>query len=738
MIRTSVVLLASTMAVYAQGPTSAEQRRSSWQQHERMARESPFRQLEWRAVGPKFQGGRIEAIAWHKDDAKTIYLGVGSGGVFKTTDEGRTWKALFDEQSTTSIGSIAIAPTDPKTVWVGSGETHSGMAFPGAGIFKSTDAGQTWHNMGLHDSQHIARVIVDPKDPDTVYAGVLGHHRSRNEERGVYKTSDGGKSWKRMLFVSNRAGVVDLVMDPSNRSTLYATIWDRWGPDSAIHKSIDGGVTWQKLTRGLPAGRDTGRIAIDVSHNDSKLVYALLVNRKLSRGRRPGGAEVYKSTDGGGSFTRTHERRLQTWIGWDFCDIRIAPDNDKRLYLCGQRLLISSNGGESFFREGGKIRRIHPHLATVLHLDMHEVVLDPHRPGRVLIGTDGGLYISEDHAESWLHINNLPIGEFYTVHLDMEQPYQIWGGTQDNASLYGPSTYVVDSTSEDPWKHVFLDIWGGGDGFATLRDPTDPNIVYFTHQRGDMRRKWLDRSVLSGRGDKRIRPRAKRGDPRLNWAWNTPLIISHHDPRTLYCAAQHVFKSNDRGDSWTQIGKDLSRGHILSLSESPLQEGVLYAGSGRGTVHLTLDDGRSWKSISNGLPKKTITRVVASKHAKAVAYATLSGHGGDEFAPYVYRTRDFGKTWESISKGLPTESVYVIAEDPQHASVLYLGTLLGVYVSLDDGATWHSLCTGLPAIPVFDLAVHPRDHELVIATHGRSCFVMDVKAIQAAAAERRR
>ena len=738
LIHTTLLLLACSCSLVAQEATTAKARLRAWAQHERMARESPFRDLRWRAAGPKFQGGRIEAIAFPPRQLNTIYLGVGSGGVFKTTDGGRTWRAIFDDQSTTAIGSLAIAPTKPETIWVGAGETHpSRISFPGTGIFKSTDGGATWCNMGLHDSHHIARVIVDPENPETVYAGVMGHHHSRNEERGVFKTTDGGRTWRRVLFISDSVGVVDLVLDSYDRSTLYAATWDRKGAGSGIRKTTDAGKTWKKLAGGLPPGKDTGRISIDLSRSKKGLVYALVVNRRLARGRRPGGAEVYRSEDGGTNFRRTHKKPLATWIGWDFCDIRIAPDDPKRIYVCGMRLLISADGGATFERAGEKIRRLHKQAATVLHLDMHEVVLDPAKPGRVLLGTDGGLFVSTDRGQSWLHINNLPIGEFYTVHLDMEKPYRIWGGTQDNASLFGPSSYVVDSRSRDPWQHVFLDRWGGGDGFVTLTDPTDPNVVYYERQNGNMRRKRLDGPVLSGRGDKRIRPQAKRGEASLRFAWNTPLIISHHDPRRLYCAAQRVFKSENRGDSWSAISPDLARLHILSLSESSSAPGLLYAGSGNGQVHVTRNDGKSWAAASAGLPRKRITRVVASRHDQKVVYVSLSGAGSDEFGAYVYRSRDYGKTWRSISANLPAEPVYVVAEDPHHAHVLYAGTQLGVYVSLDTGGTWISLCTKLPPVPVFDLAVHPRDHELVIATHGRSVFVLDVSKIQSAAKDRK-
>jgi photosystem II stability/assembly factor-like uncharacterized protein len=720
----------------AQEPTTPQQRMQAWEQHQQMAQDSPFRDLRWREAGPKFQGGRIEAMAWPEQQPQTIYLGIGSGGVFKTSNGGRTWTSLFDQESTTAIGSVAVAPSDPETVWVGTGETHpSGTSFAGTGIFKSTDGGGTWQNMGLHDSHHIARVLIDPQDSNTVYAGVMGHHRSNNGQRGVYKTIDGGKSWQQMLFISDSVRVVDLVMDPLDSTTIYAAIWDPRGDQSGLNKSVDAGKTWTKLSNGLPPGADTGRIGFDVSRTQKDLIYALVVNRSLSSGRRPGGAEVYRSEDGGKSFARTHKEPLATWIGWDFCDLRIAPDDSDRIYVCGTHLLISQDAGKTFQRAGEKIIRVHSHQATVLHLDMHEIVLDSATPGRVLLGTDGGLYISKDHAQSWLHINNLPIGEFYTVHLDMENPYQVWGGTQDNASLFGPSTYVVDSVSPDPWQHVFLDPWGGGDGFVTLRDPTDSKMVYVEQQNGAMRRKQLNAAVASGKGDRWIKPKAAKDETPLRFAWNTPFILSHHQPKTVYCAAQRVFMSTNRGDDWTVISPDLTSQSILSLSESSLNPDVLYAASGQGEVEMTKDRGKTWTSAAAGLAKKHVTKVMASQHVEAVAFASLTGTYSDDFRPYLFRTADFGQSWQPIHAGLPAEPIFTFAEDPVHANLLYVGTQSGVYVTLDSGASWISLCTQFPSVPVFDLAVHPRDHELVAATHGRSIFILNLRLIHAAAAQ---
>jgi photosystem II stability/assembly factor-like uncharacterized protein len=711
----------------AQEPTSAEARLQAWAQHQEMAEASPLKQTPWVAVGPTFQGGRIEAIAWPAQDPDTIYLGVGSGGVFRTTDAGEHWQPIFDEQSTTAIGSIAVAPSAPNIVWVGTGETHpSGTSFPGMGIFKSEDAGATWRNMGLHDSHHISAIVVHPNQPEIVYASSMGHHRSSNEERGIFKTTDGGKTWSRVFHISDSIATVDLVMDPYDADSLYTTTWDRRGAGSGIYRSEDAGANWERLTEGLPAGADTGRVAIDLSRSQEDLVYALVVNRKLSSGRRPGGAEVYRSTDAGATFERTHAEPLDTWVGWDFCDIRIDPREPQYIYVGGMRLMISNNGGASFAHAGEEVERKLPHATEGLHLDMHCIELDPHREGRVLQGSDGGFYVSEDRGQSWYHHNNLPIAEFYNLSLDQSEPYLIFGGTQDNASLYGPHDVAANSSGPDPWKHVFLDIWGGGDGFATLRDLSDPNIVYFEHQNGGMRRKQLDGPLLTGHSDQSIRPRGKSRDDKLRFAWNTPLLLSVHTPKTLYCAAQRVFRSPDRGDTWEAISGDLVRGSILSLHESALKPGLLYAGSNGGQVHVTRDGGESWVDISAGLPEWTVTEVLASQHDEGVAYVSLSAAGRDHFDAALYRTTDFGASWQSIATGLPAEPVLAIAEDPAHAGTLFLGTQSGVYASTTAGQTWFSLSHGFPCVPVFDLAVHAGDRDLVAATHGRSIFVLDL------------
>lgn len=724
----------------AQEPvTDGAGRLRAWEQHRRLEQQSPFRDLAWRAVGPSFQGGRIEAVAVHRDQPATLYVGVGAGGVWRSENGGLTWRTIFAKESTFAVGHVAIAPSDPSIVWVGTGEAHlSGSSYAGTGVFKSTDGGESWRNVGLHDSQHIGKVVIDPVDPDVVFVAAIGPRRGPGEQRGVFKTTDGGARWERTLFVGPEVGVIDLVMDPSDRETLYAAAWDRGGGgQSGVFKTTDGGASWERLAGGLPAGEDVGRVALDVAPSDPSVVYTLLVDHsRPGRGRGGVGGVLLRSDDGGESWERTHEGYLDTYVGWDFCDVRVSPDDPDEVYVCGLLLLRSRDGGRSFERGGETVFRLHEHRGKGMHLDMHELWIDPLHPDHLLLGNDGGLYVSWDRGETWLHLNNLPIAEFYCVSFDLAEPFNIYGGTQDNASLYGPHTAALEDGVREPWRHVFLDRWAGGDGFSTFVDPSQPGVVYYEHQNGDMRRKRLDGPILSGASTERhITPRAGEGEPRLRFAWHAPLMPSHHDPRTLYCAAQRVFKSTDRGEQWTALGGDLTGGEgILCLSESSLEAGKLVAGSGRGSVHVTRDDGGEWVPVGEGLPERRMRDVLASQHDPETLYVAQSGAGQGDFAAYLHRSDDFGASWTSISAGLP-EPVSSIAEDPADGRILYVGTDLGVYASLDRGASWVSLCAGLPSAPVVDVAVHPRDPVLVAATHGLSVFVMGVEAVRSATDE---
>ena len=730
-----------------------ELRMKSWERHQKLKLESPFKDLKWRAVGPEFQGGRIEAIACHPGNPFTLYVGAGSGNLWKTVNSGTTWEPIFDNESTFAIGSIAISPTDPKIVWVGTGEIlMARSSFAGTGIFKSTDAGKTWANMGLHESHHIPRVLVDPKDPDVVYVAALGHNYGYNEERGLFKTTDGGKTWQKILYISEKAGIVEVIMDPADNQILYAAAWQRdrkaWnnvaaGEDSGLYKTSDGGRTWKRLSNGLPTGKYVGRFGLAVSSSNPDVVYALLDNHtpRPERRRRNRG-EIYRSDDKGETWRKTHEDRVQTAIGYDFCLIRVSPDNEDEIYVLGNKLIRSQDGGKTFEPAGETIVHLLSHDIKVMHLDMHEMWIDPKNPDRLLLGTDGGLYCSYDRGITWLHLNNLPIGEFYAISVDMAEPYKIYGGTQDNAALFGPSTHNIKDRLtkygvEDPWKHVYLDRWGGGDSYFTELDPTDHNTIYYEHQFGDLRRK----NMKTGE-TKSIMPKAKEGEPRLRRNWMTPYIISHYDPRTLYCGAHKMFKSLDRGDSWQCISQDLTTnpgkdkqgnvpyGTLTTISESRIKQGLIYVGTDDGNVQVTRDGGRSWVLVKSGLPPKWVSRVVASRHEKGTVYVSLTGYREDDFEKYLYMSTDFGQTWSSIASNLPAESINVVREDPKKEQILYVGTDMGVYVSINQGKSWHSLCNHLPTTPVHDLVIHPREDEMVIGTHGRSCFVLDVKPIQ--------
>ncbi|MFT5303120.1 MAG: photosystem II stability/assembly factor-like uncharacterized protein [Mariniblastus sp.] len=714
-------------------------RLEAWRQHQQMASESNFKDLQWNRLGPKFAGGRIESIDAPSGDLGIIYAGVGAGGVWKTTNGGLSWKPIFENESTFAIGDLTVAPGDPNTIWVGTGECHVGrMSFSGTGVFKSEDAGETWTNMGLHESYHVGQIAIDPLDKETVYVASMGE-RNQGGQRGVFKTTDGGKSFKHVLPTENRVSIVDLVIDPSNRDRLFASAWDRSdGSGSCVYRSDDGGDNWLRLKGGLP-DKNIDRVAIAVSKSSPGTVYALMADRSspaLAK-RRPASL-LFRSDDFGNTWTQTHEGYVPTYVGWDFCDVRVAPDDAERIYIGGFRLLQSLDGGKTFLGEGGlahndtreKVLRLHDHQGKGLHLDVHDIWIDPEHPERVMLGNDGGLFVSSDRGDSWLHLNNLPIAEYYRVHLDDQTPFQIWGGTQDNASLVGPSTSRMATGEPDEFEQVFLDPWSGGDGFATFPDPNDPKTVFFTQQNGNLKR------AIFGKLDsgKRIWPRSQKGEPSFRWAWDTPFFASQHKgPTVLYCAAQQVMRSTDLGDHWNPISPSLSQGPILALAESPLDSARMAAGDGHGKVFLTKDAGKSWESAA-ALPDRIIQDVVCSVHNPRRVYVVLSGRVRNDTASYAYVSNDFGKTWNSIAAGIPHESLNAIAEDPMSDQLLFIGTDLGVYASTDQGGHWSSLSKTLPTAAVLDVQVQARDGVLVAATHGLSLFSIDIETIRKTAA----
>ena len=754
-------LLSVALFVALTRGTSADgnARLQTWQEHVRLRDSSPFRGMHWQPLGPSLQGARIEALAVSAPGSSTIYAGPGAGNVWKSVNNGMTWQPIFDHESAFAIGDIAVAPSNPEIVWVGTGEVqprHSGPAYAGTGVFKSTNGGRTWEHMGLADTYHIGKVVVHPKNPDVVYVAAMGHFRSLNQERGVFRTLNGGRTWEKVLYLSERTGVIDLVMDAADPKTLFASAWQMPnGAESGIYRTTDGGTTWKQLRAGLPAG-PMGRSGLDIAASNPRVMYAFIDNWAQWKSDKTGdqqrqivGGEVYRSADRGETWQRANTEDLYPVFGifgWKFCDVRVSPDNENEIYILGNRAFHSTDGGRTYQRVGETIRRVHNTEGSALHLDHHELWIDPANPDRLLLGNDGGVHQSFDRGKTWLHLNNLPIGQFYFVSVDMQEPYTIFGGTQDNGALYVSADYRPDDepAANDAWRHVWLDRWTGGDAFVTLPDPTDPRFVYYEHQNGDMLRMNLaaGNPFSYGPATESIRPRAPRGEAPWRFGWYTPFLISRHEPRTLYAGGNVVVKSQNRGGQWRAISADLSdpagderavvpTGTMTMLAESRFAPGILYAGTESGKLYLTRDDGRNWKNISAGLPQKWISRIVASDYDAATVYVSLTGYRADDFTAYLYRSTDYGATWTSLANNLPAESINVVREDPQNANLLYLGTDAGVYVSLDRGAHWLSLCADLPTAPVHDLVIHPREHELIIATHGRSMFLLDIRPLQA-------
>jgi len=732
MQRTLLILLLSlpcSTALRAQEPRSPLL--DSFAQYAQLRQSSEFG-LEWVSLGPVLNSARVEAVQCDPSSPGTMYVAFGSGNLWKSTNAGLAWKPIFEGQSALGIGDIALAPSNPDVLWLGSGESLKkarNFTMPGTGVFLSRDGGETWRNVGLHDSWHIGEIAVHPTDPDTALVAVLGHFWSTNPNRGLYRTTDGGETWEHVLFIDERTGANDVVIAPSNPDVVYASTWENnpgvSGAASGVHKSADGGRTWTRLQGGLPEGPDTGRIGLAVSWTNPNKVYALVDN--LAREDHP--AEVYRSQDGGRSWERTHADDLQIFsgsrIGWYFADCHVNPRNDDEVYALGIRMARSSDGGRTFQLVGGDVTHLVPSPAQGLHLDQCEMWIDPQHPEHLVLGNDGGLFVSHDRGASWLHHNNIAAGEFYDIAVDNQDPYLIYGGTQDDASVRGPAR-ERRAWQNDAWEYVWLDPWSGGDGCTTLPDPEDPNTVYFSSQHNGIRRQ-----DVSTKRSKRIAPRLpSEHEGQLQHSFVAPYLISTHDHRTLYHAGNYVFRSPDRGDSWDLISPDLSlvaapereSTAACALAESPLEAGLLYCGMDGGALWVTRDDGHTWTEHSDGLPPHTIRSIWPSRFAKSRVYVAVTGINHDDLRAYLYASDDFGETWRSITGGLPDEVAYAITEDPRFEDVLYAGMYRGVYVSTDRGRSWSLLGRGMPAVAVADLVVQERELDLIAATHGRGIY----------------
>ncbi|MCZ6917375.1 MAG: hypothetical protein O7I93_11400 [Gemmatimonadetes bacterium] len=754
-----------------------------------------LRVFRWRSIGPTGQGGRVDDIAVRPDNPYTFFVGFATGGLWKTTNNGTTFKPVFDTYGTHSIGALAIAPSNPDVLYVGTGESNNRQSSSfGEGMYKSEDDGETFRHIGLRETQSIARIVVHPTDPDVVWVAANGHLFGENEERGIYKTTDGGATWQKVLYVDEHTGATDIVLDPSDPNMLFAATYQRQrsaccfaggGPGSGLWRSDDGGDSWNRIEgNGLPLGT-MGRIALAMTPADPDMVYAQievaadrqdpLSQSEMEEWQRlddvdslppdPEWNGIWRSSDKGQTWEfRSNENGRPMY----FSQLRVSPEDPDLVYVVDQRVHKSRDGGRSFETLNG-----------YGHVDQHAVWIDPADHNHIMIGNDGAVDVTYDQGETWESLRSWANGQPYHTSVSMERPYLVCTGLQDNGSWCGPSTVRVGDILSQDWFRV-----GGGDGFYTAVDPTDPTLIYSESQNGNLRR------INMRTGEtQRIRPRPPTPDndsqsnivpapavgTEIRWNWNTPFALSPHNPHTIYLGGNRLFISRDRGEHWSMspdLSKDVNRdgeriygirnsvprcrqldrgidcvpsrndgvsmwSAIVSLAESPVVSGVLWVGTDDGNIQVSRDGGATWKEVSRNLPggrtRYYVSRVEASYHDAGTAYVSIDGHKSDDLKPYVYVTRNYGEHWADISANLPEYgNVNTIRQDPSNPHLLYVGTEFGVFVSLDEGFTWDRFMPNLPVVRIDDILVHPRENDLILATHGRSVWIMDdVTALQA-------
>lgn len=736
-----VLLLLFSHTALPQQPASPFE--SSFQTYRKLKSESPFK-LDWISLGPTVNSARADVVQMDAQNPGTMYVGFGSGGLWKTINNGITWKSIFEEQSSIGIGDVELAHSNPNIIYLGTGENLKkprNFTLPGTGMFRSDDAGATWKSIGLEDSWSIAEIEIHPTNPDIVFVCVLGHLWSKNKNRGLYRTINGGKTWEQVLYVNEMTGANELVMSPSNPQILYASLWEMYpgisGENSGIYRSVDGGTTWSKCNQGLPTGPKIGRIGLTVSATNPNKAYALVDNLNYPQGQS---AELYKTIDGGVNWTKTHSGgfNLFTTIGWYFTDVYVNPKNDEEVFCLGIRLAHSEDGGKTFKFIGGEVARINPSLAQGLHLDQTELWINPKNPNHLALGNDGGFYVSYDKGLTWMHYNNIPTGEFYDITID-QSSYTIYGGTQDDATVAGPPK-ELNTRFPDPWKYVWIDAWDGGDGCVTEVDPKDKNIIYYSRQHGDVMR--LDKSKDLAVS---VKPNlSKESKDTLEFNYMTPYFLSKYDSRTLYQGGNYLMKSIDRGDTWKAISPNLANSSLKekksfaagTVVESPLAKGLLYVGTDHGAFWVSKNDGIAWEEHSAGIASNYIRSISPSNHKLARVYMTMTGINYDDLHSYVYVSEDYGNNWKSIASGLPDEPVNVIKEDPTNENILYLGTMRGVFVSIDRGSSWQYLGVNMPAVAVADLEIHEGSKDLIVATHGRGIYKTNLNPIQKLVAQK--
>ena len=701
----------------------------------------PLGVFKLRSVGPAVTSGRIVGLAVHPTERSTFYVAVACGGVWKTTNGGTTWIPIFDNEGSFSIGCVVLDPKNPNTVWVGTGENNSQRSVGyGDGIYKSIDGGRSWKNVGLKQSEHIAKIVVDPKDSDNVIVAAQGPLWGPGGDRGLYKTTDGGTTWVKLLGINDDTGITDFVVDPLDSKIIVAAAYQRrrhvWtlvngGPGSGVHRTTDGGKTWAKIGGGLPGG-DLGRIGLANTPLDADLIYAI-----IEAGDKAGG--IFKSGDKGITWVKQNPFDQQAQY---YSHLVVDAHAKDRLYVMSVLLQVSDDAGKTVRALGEKFK----------HVDNHCIWVDPTDPKHYLVGCDGGIYESKDRGQNWHFLSNLPVTQFYDINVDQNPAsgpfYHIYGGTQDNFTLGGPiRTRSVHGITNADWY-----VTQGGDGFHCAVDPTDPNTIYSEYQYGGLCR--FDRKT-GNRVD--IQPQAKPGEKPLRWNWDAPMILSPHDPKRLYFAANILFRSDDRGDNWTPVSEDLTRGldrdklpvfgkiqspeavskhvstsfygNITALAESPKKAGVIYVGTDDGLIQTTTDGGKTWTKIDTfpGVPEKTyVSELLASQHDVDVVYAAFDNHKMADFKPYLLKSVDGGKTWATAAGNLPERGgVYALAEDHVNSALLFAGTEFGLFVSIDGGKAWQRMKGGLPTIQVKDLVIQRHNNDLVVGTFGRGFYAID-------------
>jgi photosystem II stability/assembly factor-like uncharacterized protein len=784
------------------------ERQAAAKQKEMLQQNSIFKEYPIRSIGPCTMGGRIVDVAVNQRDNKKFYVAYASGGVFKTDNNGQTFTPIFDNQARLTVGDIELSPANENLLWVGTGENNSSRSsYAGFGVYKSEDGGKSWIHCGLENTQHIGRVVAHPSDVNTAWVASIGALYSKNTDRGVYKTTDGGKTWRKTLYLNDSTGVIELIVNPLNPKQLWAGAWERarksWdfkenGAQSGLYLSEDGGETWTRVTNGLPEAKYIGRIGLDIALSQPNTLYMVLDNQeKFKKAEEPEednklkfklkdfekmakedfsklneadldsfllksgfpskykaklvkedvqkgkylpsalsnyfknanddlvtgevkGAEVYRSDDGGKSWRKMNTYHLEgvfSTYGYYFAQIRVSPLNPEVIYIHGVPFLRSEDGGKTF-------KSIAPF--NKVHADHHALWINPKDDNHIILGNDGGLYLSYDRGNQYWHINNVAVGQFYTVDVDMEKPYNVYGGLQDNGVYMGSSLSAPDDP--EAWKSIM-----GGDGMYVQVNPKNSKLIYTGFQFGNHFR-------LENGKNTYITPKHDLGEAAYRFNWRSPVILSKHNPDVVYFASNKLLRSMNKGDNWEVISGDLTKNlpqgdvpfsTISSFAESPLKFGLLYVGTDDGNVWLSKNGGGSWESIAVGLPAdRWVSSIFSSAIDEKTVFISLTGYRFDEIKAYIYKSSDYGKTWTSIKGNLPDEAVNVIAQDAVNSDLLYCGTDEGAYLSLNGGVNWQALTGDFPNVATYDLIVHPRDNELVLATHGRSFYVMDVKPLQ--------